>query len=245
MKPAFALDFRDDTITMSHRSGNGWQVVGAVPIDTPDLTEAIRYLRTTALGLSPRGLATKLILPEDQILYIPVEAPGPDDESRRAQVIAALEGRTPYDVADLAFDYCGSGPDVKVAVIAKQTLAEAEAFAVGHRLNPVSFVAAPDTSGTLALTQAALITLRVTKLSVQSSTNAYCGTKVAKSSAFKRWHSASIVMSALSWRKLKAACCALLWPISASRYSICRCKLLRSMVSSSTSVICPTPLATK
>jgi len=146
MKPAFALDFRDDTITMSHRSGNGWQVVGAVPIDTPDLTEAIRYLRTTALGLSPRGLATKLILPEDQILYITVEAPGPDEESRRAQVIAALEGRTPYDLADLAFDYCGSGPEVKVAVIAKQTLAEAEAFAVGHRLNPVSFVAAPDTS---------------------------------------------------------------------------------------------------
>ena len=144
MKPAFALDFRDETISLLHRSGSGWQLVGAVPLDTPDLTEALGYLRATALGLSPRGMATKLVIPNDQILYLSVHAPGPDEATRQAQVAAALEGRTPYDVADLAFDYTGSGPDVQVAVIAKETLAEAEGFAAEHRLNPIAFVAAPE-----------------------------------------------------------------------------------------------------
>ena len=144
MKPAFALDFRDETISLLHRSGGGWQLVGAVPLETPDLTEALGYLRATALGLSPRGMATKLVIPNDQILYLTVHAPGPDEAARHAQVTAALEGRTPYDVADLAFDYTGSGPEVQVAVIAKETLAEAEGFAAEHRLNPIAFVAAPD-----------------------------------------------------------------------------------------------------
>ena len=144
MKPAFALDFRDETISLLHRSGGGWQLVGAVPLDTPDLTEALGYLRATALGLSPRGMTTKLVIPNDQILYLTVHAPGPDKATRHAQVVAALEGRTPYDVADLAFDYTGTGPEVQVAVIAKETLAEAEGFAAEHRLNPIAFVAAPE-----------------------------------------------------------------------------------------------------
>jgi hypothetical protein len=146
MKPAFALDFRDETISLLHRSGSGWQIVGSVPLDAPDLTEALGYLRATALGLSPRGLTTKLIIPNDQILYTEAFAPGPDAVTRAQQVEASLEGLTPYDVADLAYDISGDGPNVKVAVIAKETLAEAEAFAVEHRFNPISFAAAPDTA---------------------------------------------------------------------------------------------------
>jgi Tfp pilus assembly protein PilP len=145
MKPAFALDFRDDTVSLLHRSGGGWQLVGAVPLDTPDLPEALTYLRSTALGLSPKGIATKLIIPNEQILYTWVHAPAATAQERHAQIVSGLEGRTPYDVADLAFDYSGDGPDVLVAVIAKETLAEAEAFAAEHRFNPLSFVAVPDT----------------------------------------------------------------------------------------------------
>ena len=144
MKPAFALDFRNDAVGLLHRSAGGWQMVGSVALDTPDLAEALNYLRSTALGLSPKGITTKLIIPDDQILYTTVTAPGPTAAERLAQVTAALEGRTPYDVADLAFDILGDGPEVTVAVIAKETLAEAEAFAVEHRFNPVSFVAVPE-----------------------------------------------------------------------------------------------------
>lgn len=144
MKPAFALDFRDSVIRLLHRSGGNWQVVGSVALDAPDLPEALSYLRATALGLSPRGIATKLVIPNDQVLYDRISAPGPDASARRKQIKAALEGRTPYPVADLVFDWWGNGPEVQVAVIARETLAEAEAFAVEHRFNPVSFVAVPE-----------------------------------------------------------------------------------------------------
>lgn len=149
MKPAFALDFRDNAISLLHRSGTGWHLVGGVSLEEPDLPGALGYLRATALGLSPRGIATKLILPNDQILYLTLSAPGPDDASRRAQIRAGLEGRTPYEVDDLAFDWSGKGDEVQVAVVARETLIEAEAFALDHRFNPISFVAVPE-DGTFA-----------------------------------------------------------------------------------------------
>lgn len=145
MKPAFALDFRNDAIALLHRTSGGWHQVGRVTLDEPDLPGALSYLRATALGLSPRGLATKLILPDDQILVTSVDAPGPDDATRQAQIRAALEGRTPYPVEDLVFDWEEVNGEVHVAVIARETLAEAEAFATEHRFNPVAFAAAPAT----------------------------------------------------------------------------------------------------
>ncbi|MFZ9199431.1 MAG: hypothetical protein ACO22Z_08795, partial [Paracoccaceae bacterium] len=143
MKPAFALDFRNDAIALLHRSSGGWLLVGRVTLDEPDLPEALSYLRATALGLSPRGLATKLILPDDQLLVTTVDAPGPDEASRLAQIRTALEGRTPYAVDDLVFDWELIDGEVHVAVVARETLDEAESFASEHRFNPVVFAAAP------------------------------------------------------------------------------------------------------
>jgi hypothetical protein len=143
MKPAFALDFRNDAIALLHRSSGGWLLVGRVALDAPDLPEALSYLRATALGLSPRGLATKLILPDEQLLVTTVDAPGPDEASRLAQIRTSLEGQTPYAVEDLVFDWELVDGDVRVAVVARETLDEAESFATEHRFNPVSFAAAP------------------------------------------------------------------------------------------------------
>ena len=69
--------------------------------------------------------------------------PAPMLAKRRKQIRAALEGLTPYEVDDLVFDWWGNGPEVQVAVVARETLAEAEAFAAEHRFNPVSFVVGP------------------------------------------------------------------------------------------------------
>ncbi|MDO8883265.1 hypothetical protein, partial [Pseudotabrizicola sp.] len=144
MKPNFALNLTEDGITLLHRTSRGWMDVGNVAFDDPDLGAALDYLRSTALGLSPKGLATKLIIPESQILYLQVDAAGPDDTSRRAQIETALDGRTPYALDELVFDWTGSGPTVTVAVVARETLAEAEGFAAEHRFNPVGFVARPE-----------------------------------------------------------------------------------------------------
>ncbi len=144
MKPAFALDFRDDAIMLLHRTGGSWNPVGQSSFAAPDLAEALSFLRSTALGLSPRGLSTKLIIPNDQILYLRLPADGPDDATRVEQIKTGLVGRTPYAIEELVFDWKADGPEVDVAVIARETLDQAEAFAQEHRFNPVSFVAVPD-----------------------------------------------------------------------------------------------------
>lgn len=143
MKPNFALNITDTAISLLHRTSRGWLEVGSAGFDNPDLDEALGYLRSSALGLSPHGITTKLILPPGQVLYTEVEVSGTDKAAREAQIRAALEGRTPYDVDELVFDSWGSGPVVKVAVVARETLEEAEAFATTHRFNPLSFVTTP------------------------------------------------------------------------------------------------------
>jgi hypothetical protein len=144
MKPTFALDLSRDTIALLHRTPKGWLPIGEVGFDAPDLDDAMAFLRKTALGLSPMDMACKIILPASQILYADIHAPGPSRKDKQRQIAEALEGRTPYDVADLVFDWSGKGATVKVAVVARETLDEAETFAVSHRLNPVSFVAIPE-----------------------------------------------------------------------------------------------------
>jgi len=144
MKPTFALDLTRDVVGLLHRSPKGWLPLGEAAFDAPDLDEALAYLRKTALGLSPMGMATKIVLPNSQILYTEVNAPGPSRDEKRRQIAAALEGQTPYAVDDLVFDWSGKGATVKVAVVARETLAEAEGFASQHRLNPVGFVAIPE-----------------------------------------------------------------------------------------------------
>ncbi|MFN7223614.1 MAG: translation initiation factor 2 [Paracoccaceae bacterium] len=143
MKPSFALNLTDVGITLLHRTKRGWLDVGSVAFSDPDLGAALDYLRSSALAFSSKAITTKVIIPESQILYLKVDAPGPDDASRRAQIESALDGRTPYSLDELAYDWSASGSDVTVAVVARETLDEAESFAIEHRFNPVSFAARP------------------------------------------------------------------------------------------------------
>lgn len=143
MKPNFALTLSFETIALLRRTSRGWLTVDEVATDSADLADALSYMRASALGLSPQGFASKLVLPASEVLFTEVEAPGPHESARRAQVARALEGMTPYAVSDLVFDIAGSGPRVQVAVVARETLEQAEAFAIQHRFNPVSFVAVP------------------------------------------------------------------------------------------------------
>lgn len=142
MRPNFALDFRDSGIALLHRSPDGWRELGMVEMDAPDMAGALEDLRASAAELDARGLATKLIIPNSQILYLPVEVSGNPD-TRLAEIGAALEGRTPYDLDELVYDVSGEGETLHLAVIARETLAEAQDFAMQYRMNPVCFAAIP------------------------------------------------------------------------------------------------------
>ncbi|MCA8868736.1 MAG: hypothetical protein KDA67_08810 [Rhodobacteraceae bacterium] len=145
MKPEFALDLSHEGIALLQRQPEGtWAGIGKVALDDPDLRRQLRQLRDKALGIAGKGFTTRLIIPNSQILYRDIPAAGPDDDGRRAQIATALEGVTPYDVEDLVFDWQGDSDVVKVAVVARETLNEAESFAIEHRFNPVSFGAESD-----------------------------------------------------------------------------------------------------
>ncbi len=145
MKPNFALDLSHDGISLLHRnegSRQGWTLVGEVALDDPDMTARLEMLRKTATELEPGGLATKLVIPPSQILFAEVAAPGGDDITREVRIREALDGMTPYEVGELVFDWRrAKGQNVRIAVVARETLQEAESFARDHRFNPVSFVA--------------------------------------------------------------------------------------------------------
>jgi hypothetical protein len=143
MNANFALDFRNDQIKLLHLQEGLWVQIGIVAIDDPDLDAALGYMRSTAMGLSPRGVACKLVLPDEAVLYTTVGDLSSDPKARAAQIARALIGRTPYQVADLVYDWTDDGSSAHMAVIARETLDEAEAFAVQHRFNPVAFAAWP------------------------------------------------------------------------------------------------------
>lgn len=144
MKPSFALNLSHDGIGLLHRTPTGWEILGEVSLDAPNLSEELGRLRRLAEACAPAtGVLTKLIIPASQILYAEIAAPGPRPAMRRRQISAALEGMTPYEVQDLAFDWSGRGEQVQVAIVARDTLAEAESFAEDWGFCPVGFVAVP------------------------------------------------------------------------------------------------------
>lgn len=143
MKPSFALNLSHDGISLLHRAQAGWLSVGDVSLDAPDLVDELVVLRRTAADLEADGMTTKVVIPNSQILYVEVDAPGPTRADRLAQIREGLVGLTPYDERDLMFDWKIKKGKAQVAVVTRETLAEAETFATQYRFNPVSFVAIP------------------------------------------------------------------------------------------------------
>ncbi len=142
MTPNFALGLTELGITLWQRDKAGWLRVGAVPMDAPDLDVQMQGLVAKAHALAPDGIVTKLVIPDDQILY--THLPVAQDD---AAIRAALHGKTPYPVEELDFDWIPQGDGVLAAVVARETLIEAEDLASSQGLNPVCFVAAPEARG--------------------------------------------------------------------------------------------------
>ena len=142
MKPNFALTLSFEGIGLLHRAFPGWHLVGDVGLDSADLTGELTELRQKAHALDASGLRAKLVLPNDQVKYLQIDDYSGEDEE--AFVRSSLDGATPYAVDDLAFDWTTKDGRLFIAAVARETLAEAEAFAVEHQFNPVCFVATPE-----------------------------------------------------------------------------------------------------
>ncbi|KUJ85761.1 hypothetical protein AVO45_01900 [Ruegeria marisrubri] len=143
MNPAFALSLSIEGIELLHRSDSGWQPVGAVQVDDPDLKGAMRGLRDRALALAD-DTRCEVIVPNDQIRCITIETGTLSDDEWSKAVESELAGATPYPLSELAFDTVRSGDVTHVAAVARNTLEEARGFVLEHGFQPVGFVAHPE-----------------------------------------------------------------------------------------------------
>lgn len=143
MKPTFALSLSFEGISLLHRAAGGWRLVGDVDINTDSFMQDLAALRDKALLLSPEGVDTKLILPNDQIRYLTVNTGSFEGETRTSIIESAVAEATPYGLDELVYDTSPDGHLTHIAIVARETLQEAEEFAAGNGFGPVSFVAVP------------------------------------------------------------------------------------------------------
>ena len=138
----FALLLSQEGITLAHRTAGGWVSLGHVPLMDKQFSDRLAELQSKGHEIAGDRFMTRIVLPDDQIKYLSL--PHSDDDSRDAAIKEALERETPYLQDELAFDWEDGDDGLKVAAVARDTLHEAEDFAVQHGFNPVCFVAAPD-----------------------------------------------------------------------------------------------------
>lgn len=144
MKPNFALTLSFEGIGLLHRAFPGWHMVDEVSLNEPDLADALADLRAKAEGLDSNPIRVKLVIPNDQIRFLHFDSDGLEADEIAPAVHRALNGATPYSVDDLAYDWSIGAGQVYVAAVARETLAEAEAFASEHGFDPLCFVAVPE-----------------------------------------------------------------------------------------------------
>ncbi|WP_273699679.1 hypothetical protein [Paracoccus sphaerophysae] len=144
--PEYALSFSSDAVHLMERStatsaaaAARWRERASAPFDAPDFrSEMARLRKLVANGPDAR---VALIIPDDQILYTSLPMAESDVATGLGQ---ALDGLTPYPVAELAWDWRQAGErDVRVAAVARQTLREAEDFARRHGFDADGFLADP------------------------------------------------------------------------------------------------------
>lgn len=140
MTPNFALSLSFEGIRLLHRVPGGWHVIGEVAPDADDLAGGLTDLRQKAMALEPGPVHTKLIIPADQIRFITIDTA----QTLEEDITAALDGATPYAVDELEIDFDRTGGRTYIAAVAKETLEEAEAFAIEHKFEPVAFIAEPE-----------------------------------------------------------------------------------------------------
>ncbi|MEM1374810.1 MAG: hypothetical protein AAGF78_10565 [Pseudomonadota bacterium] len=143
MTPDFALHFTADDISLDQRHGTGWLTLGSASFRSGQFAGEITALRAkgeAAARAAGIRFATKLVLPNDQIKFLKLR----EGDATEASVAMALEGATPYAIAELLFDWRSETGLTRIAAVARETLDEAASFATENGLAPAAFVALPE-----------------------------------------------------------------------------------------------------
>ena len=142
MKPDFALSLSSEGLSLLQRSGWDWILLGQVYLADADFDVRMDTLRKEALERSRDANQVKLVIPNDQIKYYSISRPKdarPEDIEKMIQL--SLEAETPYTLSEISFDWVSNPETVFVAAVARQTLREAEEFALLQGFQPLGNVA--------------------------------------------------------------------------------------------------------
>lgn len=144
MSPTLALTLSFEGIGLLTRVDGGWHLLDEVGLDSPDLAGDLARLRDIAANQAGEAFSTLLVVPNDQIKFLSLDLGRMRAAKAQAEVARTLEEQTPYAAEQLVFDMLRAPKQTQIAAVAKETLAEAEAFASEHHFNPVWFTAIPD-----------------------------------------------------------------------------------------------------
>jgi len=144
MKPNFALNLSPEGISLLQRMEKGWVQLGEVSLASETLAADLAALKAKGEEHAGGPLLSKLVIPSSQVLYTEFETRSKRIDDHLNEIAEHLDGKTPYDVNELVWDFRHVGSKLQVAVTAAETLEEAETFASAYGFNPVTIVATPD-----------------------------------------------------------------------------------------------------
>ncbi|MEE4120545.1 MAG: hypothetical protein V2I65_16205, partial [Paracoccaceae bacterium] len=142
MAATFALHLDHDGVSLLLLAEDGAETESSQPhlatagLDDDDFDAQVGRMQARVAEASGGDAAVVLILPDSQILYTRVRASGLDREADEGRVRNALVGATPYDLAELVYDWREVDGVLEIAVVAAETLDEAHAFAEAHGFAP-------------------------------------------------------------------------------------------------------------
>ena len=140
MTSKFLLHLSSDSIDLERRDASGhWHRLGSVLPDTKHLMEALTHLRQTAVTDATNPLEVLVALPNDQIKRLDLD----HTDTSSAALQHALAGQTPYEFNELCVDCHPTPQGQTIAVIAQETLDEAESLTEAFGFKAVGFVALP------------------------------------------------------------------------------------------------------
>ena len=140
MSSKFLLHLSSDSIDLERQGASGrWHRLGSVSPDTKHLIEALAHLRQTVVTEASNPLEVLVALPADQIKLVDLD----HTDTSTAALQRALAGQTPYEFHELCVDCLPTPRGQTIAVIAQETLEEAESLTQAFGFKAAGFVALP------------------------------------------------------------------------------------------------------
>lgn len=144
MHAKFALSLSPDCIQLLYEAATGWEDLGTADPASAGLEQELADLKAAARLHTDDDIICTLVLPNEHIRYLHLDSTLLEDADCNAAAAEALEAATPYNASELAIAVTVADDTTWVAGVARETLAEAEAFAVAHGFAPWDFAAWPD-----------------------------------------------------------------------------------------------------